>query len=307
VIRLADLTWPEARRVARDARSVVLLPLGAVEQHGPHLPLSVDWLGAEELARRVAPHLRRAGWRPVLAPSLPYGTSTLAATWAGTVSLSIATTRRLIVEVVRGLATHGFRRFVLANYQADPDHLRAIAGARRPLERARLQVLVAGFAPAGRRPDPMTDPRVRALMRSPPAGMRVALGRGGDGHDAVGGSVARAASGGPPSAAGVGGLGGRTGAGRAPVRAHATGRPRLLRLAGRRAGADRAASDGATRPAHRGGAAGGSRGLAAERGQAPAALRRAPRDGRPARRATGARRKQSSVWSLTRPTACMKA
>jgi creatinine amidohydrolase len=46
VIRLADLTWPEARRVARDARSVVLLPLGAVEQHGPHLPLSVDWLGA---------------------------------------------------------------------------------------------------------------------------------------------------------------------------------------------------------------------------------------------------------------------
>jgi len=167
VIRLADLTWPEARRVARDARSVVLLPLGAVEQHGPHLPLSVDWLGAEELARRVAPHLRRAGWRPVLAPSLPYGTSTLAATWAGTVSLSIATTRRLIVEVVRGLATHGFRRFVLANYQADPDHLRAIAGARRPLERARLQVLVAGFAPAGRRSDPMTDPRVRALMRSP--------------------------------------------------------------------------------------------------------------------------------------------
>jgi creatinine amidohydrolase/Fe(II)-dependent formamide hydrolase-like protein len=34
--RLADLTWPEARRCARNRRSVVLLPLGAVEQHGPH-------------------------------------------------------------------------------------------------------------------------------------------------------------------------------------------------------------------------------------------------------------------------------
>lgn len=167
MIRLADLTWPEARRVARDPRSVVLLPLGAVEQHGPHLPLSVDWLGAEELARRVAPHLRRAGWRPVLAPALPYGTSTLAAAWAGTVSLSVGTTTRLIVEIARGLAAHGFRRFVLANYQADPDHLRAIAGARRALGRARLQVLVAGFAPAARRPDPMTDARVRALLRSP--------------------------------------------------------------------------------------------------------------------------------------------
>ncbi|HEU4371186.1 MAG TPA: creatininase family protein [Methylomirabilota bacterium] len=167
MIRLADLTWPEARRVARDPRSVVLLPLGAVEQHGPHLPLSVDWLGAEELARRVAPYLRRGGWRPVLVPALPYGTSTLAAAWAGSVSLSIATTARLIVEVARGLAAHGFRRFVLANYQADPDHLRAIARARRTLERARLQVLVAGFAPVDRRPNPMTDPRVRALLRSP--------------------------------------------------------------------------------------------------------------------------------------------
>ena len=154
--------------MARDRRSVVLLPLGAVEQHGPHLPLSVDWLGAEELARRVAPHLRRGGWRPVLAPSLPYGASTLAATWSGTVSLSVATTTRLIVEIVRGLATHGFRRFVLTNYQADPDHLRAIAVARRRLQRdGRVQVLVAGFTPADGRPSVMTDPRVRALMRSP--------------------------------------------------------------------------------------------------------------------------------------------
>jgi creatinine amidohydrolase len=167
MIRLADLTWPEARRAARDRRSVVLLPLGAVEQHGPHLPLSVDWLGAEELARRVAPHLRRAGWRPVLAPSQPYGASTLAAAWSGTVSLSVATTTRLIVEIVGGLARHGFRRFVLTNYQADPDHLRAIAAARRRLRDRRLQVLVAGFAPPDARPNPMLDPRVRALMRSP--------------------------------------------------------------------------------------------------------------------------------------------
>jgi creatinine amidohydrolase len=168
MIRLADLTSPEARRHARDPRSVVILPLGAVEQHGPHLPLSVDWLGAEELARRIAPRLRRARWRPVLAPSLPYGASTLAVAWSGTVSLSVATTTRLIVEVVRGLASHGFRRFVLTNYQADPDHLRAIAAARRTLTRGgRLQILVAGFAPDDGQPNPMLDPRVRALMRSP--------------------------------------------------------------------------------------------------------------------------------------------
>jgi creatinine amidohydrolase len=167
MIRLAGLTAPQAGKLARDPRAVVLLPLGAIEQHGPHLPLLVDWRGAEELARRIAPHLRRAGWRPVLAPSIPYGVSTLAVGWPGTVSLSIPTFRRLVVEVVRALASHGFRRFVLTNYQADPDHLSAIAAARRELGRRRLRVLVAGFEPGRRPPTPMVNARVRALMRSP--------------------------------------------------------------------------------------------------------------------------------------------
>src|SRR5262250_1397611 len=167
VIRLAECTYRGAERLARDERSLVILPLGAVEQHGPHLPLLVDWLGAEELARRVGPHLHRAGYRVVLAPALPYGASPLAERWPGTVSLSRATLARVIVEVVRALARHGFRRFVLTNYQADPGHLRAIARARRALRRARIQVLVAGFAPDDGRPNAMFDPRVRALMRSP--------------------------------------------------------------------------------------------------------------------------------------------
>jgi creatinine amidohydrolase len=165
MIRLAEMTSPDAAKLARDPRAIVFLPLGAIEQHGPHLPLLVDWRGAEELSLSVAPHLARAGWRPVLAPGIPYGVSTLALGWPGTVSLSVPTLRRLIVEVVAGLASHGFHRFVLANYQADPDHLRAIDAARRELtRRRRAQVLVAGFEPGAR---PMVNPRVRALMRSP--------------------------------------------------------------------------------------------------------------------------------------------
>ncbi len=132
MIRLAERTYPEAARLARDPRSVVILPLGAVEQHGPHLPLLVDWLGAEALAQTVAPHLERAGYRVILAPALPYGASPLAARWPGTVSLTRTTLRRVIVEIVAGLAGHGFRRFVLANYQADPAHVRAMGDRARP-------------------------------------------------------------------------------------------------------------------------------------------------------------------------------
>jgi creatinine amidohydrolase len=168
LVRLAELTGPEAAKLARSSKVVVILPLGAIEQHGPHLPLLVDWRGAEELAYRIAPHLARAGWRPVLAPPIPYGVSTLAVGWPGTLSLTVSTLRRVVVEVVSGLASHGFRRVVLTNYQADPDHLLAIAAARRDLaRRRRVQVLVAGFEPGANPMSPMTSPRVRALLRSP--------------------------------------------------------------------------------------------------------------------------------------------
>jgi len=168
LVRLAELTAPEVAKLARSSKVVVILPLGAIEQHGPHLPLLVDWRGAEELAYRIAPHLARAGWRPVLAPPIPYGVSTLAVGWPGTLSLTVSTLRRVVVEVVSGLASHGFRRVVLTNYQADPDHLLAIAAARRELaRRRRVQVLVAGFEPGANPMSPMTSPRVRALLRSP--------------------------------------------------------------------------------------------------------------------------------------------
>ncbi len=159
MIKLGECTHLDAARLARNARCVILLPLGAVEEHGPHLPLLVDWLGAEELARRIAPHLERAGLTPVLAPSLPYGVSTLAADWPGTVSLSRA---------VRALARHGFRSFVLVNYQADPDHLRALDAARRALVRGKkLRVVFAGFAPDPIAHAAMVNPRVLRLLRSP--------------------------------------------------------------------------------------------------------------------------------------------
>ena len=171
MIRLAERTYQEAARLARDPRSVVVLPLGAVEQHGPHLPLLVDWLGAEALAQAVTPHLERAGYRVVLAPALPYGASPLAASWPGTVSLSGVTLCRVIVEIVASLARHGFRRFVLSSYQADAAHVRALGEAKRALRRRRggrrLLIEFAGFSPEASTRAAMLSPRVLRLARSP--------------------------------------------------------------------------------------------------------------------------------------------
>ena len=162
---LGECTTEEVRRLARRKNVVVLLPLGAIEQHGPHLPLGVDWLGAEALARHIAPHMERAGYRCLLAPSLPYGASPLAADWSGTISLRGATLRRVVREIVAALVGHGFTRVVLVNYQADPGQLVAMAAIKRAAERRRgVRVLFAGFAPTGSRA--MQDPRVIGLLRS---------------------------------------------------------------------------------------------------------------------------------------------
>ena len=165
MLALAECTTVEIGRLARRKNVVVLLPLGAIEQHGPHLPLAVDWLGAEALAQHVAPHLERAGHPCVLAPSLPYGVSPLAADWNGTVSLRGSTLRRVVGEILAALISHGFHRFVLVNYQADPGQLEAMAAIKRDAERRRrVRVLFAGFAPI---PTPaMRDARVTALLRS---------------------------------------------------------------------------------------------------------------------------------------------
>jgi creatinine amidohydrolase len=166
MLALAECTTGDVERLARRKNVVVLLPLGAIEQHGPHLPLAVDWLGADALAQHVAPHLERAGYRCVLAPSLPYGASPLAADWSGTVSLRGSTLRRVVGEILAALIGHGFARFVLVNYQADPGQLAAMAAIKRDAERRRgVRILFAGFAPT---PSPaMLNARVSALLRSP--------------------------------------------------------------------------------------------------------------------------------------------
>ena len=140
VIRLAECTYPEAARLARDERAVVILPLGAIEQHGPHLPLLVDWLGAEELARHVAPHLARAGYRVILAPTSRTARARSPRPGPAPSRSRRATLRRVIVEVIGSLARHGFRRFVLANYQADPAHVR-----RWPTRSGRSRAGAAGL------------------------------------------------------------------------------------------------------------------------------------------------------------------
>lgn len=111
--RLADLTWEEFRD--RAASSIVLLPLGAVEQHGPQLPLDTDNVIPTGLCLALAQRLP-----VIMAPSFAYGYKSQPNTgggvsFPGTTSLDGATLTACVRDIVRDLIRQGVRSIALVN------------------------------------------------------------------------------------------------------------------------------------------------------------------------------------------------
>jgi creatinine amidohydrolase len=124
----AELTWEDVRDLDR-ARAVGILPVGAVEAHGPHLPLATDVVIAQAMARAGAERLEAAGWSAVLMPALPYSAAPFAAAFPGTVSIAPETLTAMVLEIAAELGRHGFAALAIANAHLDPAHLAALSAA----------------------------------------------------------------------------------------------------------------------------------------------------------------------------------
>jgi creatinine amidohydrolase len=103
---LERMTWPQVRAALDSGRTTVVFACGAVEQHGPHLPLFTDAEHGSELARRVATELGDA----LVAPTVRVGCSEHHMAFPGTISLEESTFAAVLRDYVRSLARHGFRR-----------------------------------------------------------------------------------------------------------------------------------------------------------------------------------------------------
>jgi creatinine amidohydrolase len=111
--KLARLSWSEIAELDRD-RTVAVLPTAAVEQHGPHLPLETDAFLCTRVAEESAVRAQREG--PVLlAPTLPYGSSTHHMAFAGTLTLRAETFLAAVGDLCGSLVEHGFRRLLVVN------------------------------------------------------------------------------------------------------------------------------------------------------------------------------------------------
>ncbi len=109
---LEELTRDEVRAIAAD--TLVILPVGATEQHGSHLPVGVDSFTVTHIARAGA--ASATSDIPVLvAPTLPFGSSHHHLPFGGTLSLSTETYYRVLVDLLESLIAGGFRRIFLLN------------------------------------------------------------------------------------------------------------------------------------------------------------------------------------------------
>lgn len=113
-IRLAEHTSPEIERIIEDG-AVVVVPIGALEQHGPHLPLETDYRMALTVAERAAQRATDRGTRVLITPPIWSGFSPHHMGFAGTVTLGADTLRAVIGDVARSLWSHGFRHILFLN------------------------------------------------------------------------------------------------------------------------------------------------------------------------------------------------
>jgi creatinine amidohydrolase len=104
-----DHTWPELAE--RAEQSVLVVPLGATEQHGPHLPYTVD----TEIAERLAGELVSSRADMVLAPALPYGASGEHAGFPGALSIGAEATEAVLTELGRSTDDFAGLLFVCAH------------------------------------------------------------------------------------------------------------------------------------------------------------------------------------------------
>lgn len=108
---LAEMSGAEVRERLEVTRTV-LIPVGATEEHGPHLPLGTDTMEGREICRRTAVRLEEMGCPVMIAPAVPFGTSSFHMGFAGTITISSATLVALLREIALSLYEGGFRDFV---------------------------------------------------------------------------------------------------------------------------------------------------------------------------------------------------
>ena len=112
----AHMKWPEVEERLKIVDTAIL-PCGSIEQHGPHLPVDVDYFDAEYLAQKVAEACEDP--KPFVLPGIPYGVSYHHGDFKGTVSVSNTALATVVYDIGMSLAKQGIKKLILLNGHGD--------------------------------------------------------------------------------------------------------------------------------------------------------------------------------------------
>lgn len=167
VLCLAEMSWIEARDYL-STRPVGLLPIGAIEAHGPHLPLDTDVIIAAATAERVATRLRSLRVPALVLPPVPYSVSFVGTSFPGTTPVDPDPFEQYLTSVLTQHARQGYRAIVCCNAHLEPAHVERVARSSVTAgERSGIPILF---------PDQRVEPWVALLSDEFRAGARHAGG-----------------------------------------------------------------------------------------------------------------------------------
>jgi creatinine amidohydrolase len=159
VVEYGKLTWPEVARAASQKR-VPIVPIGTLEDHGPHLPLDTDVVLVEAICRGAAQKLSE---ETVLLPPIVHGYSPHHMDFPGPITIGWDTFCRYCTDVAVSLIRHGFRRVLLVNGHGSNQNLVEMA-ARLAMVAHPDSLVAASFYLAGQESAKVID-RVRESDR----------------------------------------------------------------------------------------------------------------------------------------------
>lgn len=125
---LAELTSDALGKLVASGMNCVLLPVGSVEPHGPHLPLGTDSYISEGACKAAVPLLRERGVVALVAPTLPYGVTDFAKGFPGALSVEAPALTAILVSIVRALRGQGFTHVCIVNNHLEPAQDEAVRG-----------------------------------------------------------------------------------------------------------------------------------------------------------------------------------
>jgi len=120
---IMEMTWPEVDALLRQTKTIVM-SIGSVEQHGPHLPLGSDYYQGDEQVRRTVAMLKERGVIVAGGFVIPFGPSEDGLSFPGTLSIRTETLQAMLRDLLDSLYRHGFRYFPLI-----PNHEQNMAPA----------------------------------------------------------------------------------------------------------------------------------------------------------------------------------